>query len=413
MGGWRLHRGALAILGACVAIRVAIPLVVLALQAHDLPLVPTYHYDPRPGDAYGYYSATRSLLATWRQPVTLFLVVVLLALAAVAARWLYRRGKEGWVVVALAAGAGLVGSVLALRMSSSGAPTIGWPLIWSIPLLPYRALGFPLDPDIAFGVGLALSLVANAVTVVATAVLGWIVSGRIWVGSLAAVVWSVWPLLTGTLAGHEAWQNGTWLVDVGLHLYSEPVSTALVVVALAIFARSEPRDAHLALAGALLSLATVVRLSNAVIAATTLLLGITRLPVRRGVLLAGSLLTMAPVEFAYWSKGYTHLPAAAGGLPPHPFALRYVRSAWTGSLLWHPRVLALLVPLAVIGTVAVSPVWRRWLLWLGVTATAAFYSVYSVTDIHPRFLYVVFPVVLVLWSAGVCVLTGLARRRQV
>ena len=28
----------------------------------------------------------------------------------------------------------------------SGAPTIGWPLVWSVPLYPYRALGLPLDP---------------------------------------------------------------------------------------------------------------------------------------------------------------------------------------------------------------------------------------------------------------------------
>jgi hypothetical protein len=142
-----------------------------------------------------------------------------------------------------------------------------------------------------------------------------------------------------------------------------------------------------------------------------LAVGALRLPVRRTVLLAASLLTMAPVELAYWSKGYTHLPGAGGGLPSHPFALHYVRSAWTGSYLWYPRVLVLLVPLAVIGTVAVAPAWRRWLLWLAVAATAAFYSVYAVTDIHPRFLYVVFPVVLVLWSAGLTAVVGLARAR--
>ena len=39
-------------------------------------------------------------------------------------------------------------------MRAVGAPTIGWPLVWSVPLLPYRALGLPLGPNLAFAVGL-------------------------------------------------------------------------------------------------------------------------------------------------------------------------------------------------------------------------------------------------------------------
>ncbi len=93
-------------------------------------------------------------------------------------------------------------------------------------------------------------------------------------------------------------------------------------------------------------------------------------------------------------------------------ALHYVRIAWTDSLLWRPPVLLLLLPLAAIGTLGVSGVWRRWLLWLVVACTAAFYSVYSVTDIHPRFLYVVFPLVLVLWCTGIAVVGSVATGRQ-
>jgi hypothetical protein len=403
--------GAVAFLAACAVVRTAIPLAALADRGHKLPLVPEYHYDPRPGDAYGYYSAARSLLAAWRQPVTLAAVLVLLAAAVAAALVLRRRGERGWAVVAVAAGVGATGAVLAGRMAAAGAPTIGWPLVWSVPLLPYRALGLPLDPGIAFGVGLALSLLANVVTLIATAALGRIATGRTAVGLLAAGVWAVWPLLTGTIAGHDAWQNGTWLVDVGLHLYSEPASTALVTVALVLFAQRAPGDVRLAIAGATLSVATLVRLSDALIAGVVLVVGALRLPIRRTVMLAAALASMAPVELVYWSKGYTHLRANAGGLPPHPFAARYIRIAWTDSYLWHPRVLVLVVPLAVIGTLLVAPGWRRWLLWLAVAVTAAFYSVYSVTDIHPRFLYVVFPTVLVLWSAGVAAVTGLARGR--
>jgi hypothetical protein len=406
-----MGRKTLAFLAAAVALRAAIPLVVLALHDRKLPLVPRYHYDPRPGDAFGYYSATRALLAAWRRPVTLALLALLLVALVIALRTLRRRGRSSWAAVAVAAGAGMAGAVLAYQMASAGAPTIGWPLVWSIPLLPYRAVGLPLDPGIAFGVGLGLSVLANGVTVVCTAVLGRLVTGREAVGLLAAGVYAVWPLLTGTIAGHDAWRNGTWLVDTGLHLYSEPVSTALVVSALVLFAARAPGDVRLAVAGVLLSFASVVRLSNALIACAVLLVAAVRFPIRRAVLLGVALLTFAPLEIAYWSKGYTHLPAAAGGLPPRPFAIHYLRHAWTDSLLWRPRVLVLLVPLAVIGTLAVAPPWRRLLLWLVVASTCAFYSVYAVTDIHPRFLYVVLPVVLVLWSGGVAVVAELTAQR--
>ena len=40
--------------------------------------------------------------------------------------------------------------------------------------------------------------------------------------------WTAWPLLVGVIAGHQAWTNGQWDVDVGLHNYSEPLSTLLV-----------------------------------------------------------------------------------------------------------------------------------------------------------------------------------------
>src|SRR5205823_14776521 len=164
----------------------------------------------------------------------------------------------------------------------------GWPLAWSVPLLPYRALGLPLDPNIAFAVGLAISLVANAVTVVATAVLGLRATGRLIVGLGASTIYAFWPFVSGLIGGHRAWENGTWHVDAGLHLYSEPVSTALVVTALAVCASNRLTDSNLALAGILLSFASVVRLSNAVLAAAVLVVVAGRVGRRRAmVLLAG------------------------------------------------------------------------------------------------------------------------------
>jgi hypothetical protein len=395
-----------------VAVRVAIPLAVLAAHGHQLPGLPRYVYNPRPGDAYGYYSAVRELLTTWRQPLVLLSAVILVAAAGVLALRFVRSGRRAFAVLAVAYGLALVGAVLAGRMRAVGAPTIGWPLVWSVPLLPYRALGLPLGPNLAFGVGLALSLAANAVTLVATAVLGRRVTGRPLVGLGAAAIYAFWPFLSGLVGGHRAWENGTWLVDAGLHLYSEPLSTALVITALVLVLDRRPTDTALAVAGVLLSLASVVRLSNAVIAAVVLVVTAARLGVRRTIVLLVALGAFLPVALAYWSKGYTSLPAAHGGLPPKPFALHYVRIAWTDSLLWRPPVLLLLLPLAAIGTLGVSGVWRRWLLWLVVAGTAAFYSVYSVTDIHPRFLYVVFPLVLVLWCSGIAVIGSAATGRR-
>ena len=337
-----------------VAVRVAIPLAVLAARGHQLPGLPRYVYNARPGDAYGYYSAVRELLTTWRQPTVLLAAVLLVACAGVLALRFARSGRRAFAVLAVAYGLGLVGAVLAGRMRAVGAPTIGWPLVWSVPLLPYRALGLPLGPNLAFAVGLTLSLAANAVTLVATAVLGRRVTGRPLVGLGAAAIYALWPFISGLVGGHRAWENGTWLVDAGLHLYSEPLSTALVVTALVLVLDRRPTDTALAVAGVLLSLASVVRLSNAVIAAVVLVVTAARLGPRRAIVLVMGLGAFLPVALAYWSKGYTSLPAAHGGLPPKPFALHYVRIAWTDSLLWRPPVLLLLLPLAAIGTLGVS-----------------------------------------------------------
>ena len=44
-----------------------------------------------------------------------------------------------------------------------------------------------------------------------------------------------------------------------------------------------------------------------------------------------------------------------------------------------------------------------------ILSTAAFYTFYFATPIHPRFLFVVLPLVLILWVAGVCAVVGKAR----
>ena len=219
-------------LAACVGVRVAIPLAALAAEGHALPGLPAYDYGPFYGDANGYYATARELIsAAGRGAAPLFVVLVAGAVVA----WLARRrfGLRSWVMV-LVAGAVVSAAtvVLVLIMHPPGEPTIGWPLLWAIPLAPLRIVG--LDPDVAFAFGLLLSLVAIGLTVVATGFLGYWASGRRSVGMLAAGLFTIWPFVPGLVVGSQGWDNGTWNVDTGLHLYTEPLSTALVVGALAL-----------------------------------------------------------------------------------------------------------------------------------------------------------------------------------
>jgi hypothetical protein len=122
----------------------------------------------------------------------------------------------------------------------------------------------------------------------------------------------------------------------------------------------------------------------------------------------------APVVLAFWRQGYFNpSPGAAGStgsgvIPPHTFALHNARLAWSHSLLWRPAQLLVLVPLAVVGAFAITRS-AAVLFWAAILATAGFYTFYFATPIHPRFLFVVLPLVLVLWVAGVRAIAGRVR----
>ena len=70
------------------------------------------------------------------------LITALLAL-------LKRRGAPSWVLL-FVAGAGFAAAVTFVvgSMRPSGAPVIGWSLLWSIPLAPLRALGSDVNRDV-------------------------------------------------------------------------------------------------------------------------------------------------------------------------------------------------------------------------------------------------------------------------
>jgi hypothetical protein len=395
---------AIAALTALVAVRVTLPLAALAASGTKLPDLPRYDYAATTGDGSGFYAATREFLASWgRLPLAglIGLAVAAVIVAAVLLRaWCSRRAPRAWLLVATAAAFALVVTPAVTEMNPPGAAVFGWPLVWSLPMLPYRALGFPLDPDIAFGFGLALSLLANAVSVVATAAAGLYATGRRSVALLAAGLFAFWPLLTGAVVGARAWQNGTWTVDTGLAMYGEPVSTALVTTALALLLRPRLTAATLAAAGVALSLATTVKLTNAIAAVLALALLAARFGIRRSLPFLGGALSFAPVVIAYWPKGYSAQFDNPQSWPRHPFSAAYVVRSWSESLLFGPRMLAVLMPLAALGVVVLRWWWPRLLLAGWILGNAAVYSFYRVTPLHPRFLFASLPAVLVLWSLG-------------
>jgi hypothetical protein len=400
------NRRWLLVVAALAALRTAVPLAALAASGEQLPGLPRYRFVALPGDATGYYAATREFMAAWgRLPVA---AVFVLALAAVACafvlvrEWRRRPARRPWLVVAAALAASLLATVAVTQMNASGAPVFGWPLVWALPMLPYRALGGPLDPEIAFGFGLALSLAANAVTIVAIAYAGLYATGRRALGVLAAALFALWPFLSGLIGGSRAWENGTWQTDAGLHLYTEPLSTALVAVALALLLRPGAAPLVLALAGVVIGFATVVKLSNGLLAALGGLVLLRAVGLTRSSPYVAGGVAWAPLVLAFWPLGYE----TYDHLPDDLFALHHAGPSWTDSLLWRPGVLLVVLPLAVVGAL-VLPRDRRLALLVAFTlANAAFYTPYYFTAQHPRFLFASLPSLFVLTAAGVGPLSG-------
>jgi hypothetical protein len=379
----------IASLAALVALRVAIPLVALAASGHDLPGLPLYTYVPLNGDATGFYAEARELISTAFGPAG-----AAAALLLGAGAWLAWRLRPAWkALVAAALAVSLAATVLVIGSAATGAAVVGWPLLWAVPLFPLRLLGV-LDEDLAFAVGLPILLAANAVTVVATAVIGFRASGRRWIGVAAAALFAVWPLLARVLAGESAWENGQWHVDVGLHLYTEPLSTALVTTAIALLLGPRLDELRLALAGVLLGYATVVRVSNGLFAAAAVALVALRVGPRRVLPFAIGGLAFAPLVAAYWPKGYPAIENVPG------FSLAQASRSWgADTFMFDPRTVALLLPLAVLGTLALRA-WTSALLVAVIATNVALYTFYEHTHLHPRFLYVLLPALFVLEASG-------------
>jgi len=404
-------------IGLLAAIRIAIPLA--AYAGSSVPGTPGFTRPARDGglegDATGFYAATREFMAAWgRMPRAVLALDALFALAALATAivlWRRRPPSRAWIAAGLLCAFGLVVCVDVHWMKPTGAAVFGWSLLWALPMLAYRGLGFGLSKHVAWDFGFALSLICVALTVVAVAYLGRNASGRRWIGLLAAAFWTIWPVLVGGIAGHHAWANAQWLVDVGLHNYDEPLSTLLVTTGAALVLSPRLTELRLALAGCALSAATLVKLSNALLAAAALLVVFLR-GRRRDTLpyLAGAL-ALAPLVGAYWPISYPKLFNNRHSWPSDPFDPAHVVSTWTHSSIFTPHTLAIVLPLAVVGVAAVLRPWPLALVLAFLLVNPVFYSFFANTAKHPRFLYASLPELFVLWSGGVAVLLRLAARR--
>jgi hypothetical protein len=268
--------------------------------------------------------------------------------------------------------------------------------VWAIALLPFRAAGV-LTHALAWDVAFVLSLCFVALTVVAVAYIGRNAIGRIWAGVLAAAFWAFWPLLVGVIAGHHAWANAQWEVDTGLHAYGEPLSTLLVATAAALLLAPRTSEMQLALAGCALSIATAVKLSNALLAAAALV--IVLLQRRWRPYLAGAL-AFAPVVAVYWPLSYPKLFDNPQSWPSDPFDPAHVVTTWTHSSIFYPRTLLIVAPLAVLGAFALRRPWALALVLAFLLLNPVFYSFYANTAKHPRFLYASLPFLFVLWAGS-------------
>ena len=394
------------------AIRVAIPLAAYADAGSGLTGMPAFTRPSRDGglsgDATGFYAATREFMAAWgRMPRAVLALDVLFTLGAAVALvllWRRRPSWRPWLVPAALCSFGLVVSVDVHWMNPSGAAVFGWPLLWSLPLLAYRALGVGLSKHIAWDFGFALSLLCVALTVVAVGYLGRNASGRRWLGLLAAMFWTLWPLLVGLIAGHHAWANAQWEVDVGLHNYSEPLSTLLVTAGAAIVLAPRLTQLRLALGGCVLSAATLVKLSNALLAAAALVVVFLRGRLRDALPYLAGALALAPLVAVYWPISYPKLFDNPHSWPHDPFDPAHVVSSWTHSSIFTPHTLAIVVPLAAIGVAGLLRPWQLALVLAFLLINPVFYSFYANTAQHPRFLYASLPELFVLWAAGIGVI---------
>jgi uncharacterized membrane protein AbrB (regulator of aidB expression) len=182
-----------------------------------------------------------------------------------------------------------------------------------------------------------------------------------------------------------------------------------VAVALALFVlrRSDPPAA--ALAGALVAFSTAVRVSNVTIAALFFVSYVVGASRRAAAMYTLACAGASVIAVVFWSHGYGSFKNKPSDQAPDGlFSWHYLIRSWRDSAVFDWKMLVLLLPLPILGVVALRrrPI-EAFTLAGVVFVTAAFYSAYYITARHPRFLFVALPALFVLEAAGVA---WLARR---
>jgi hypothetical protein len=395
------------------AVRAAVPLIALAFGG-ALPGFPSYTYRGPRGDASGYIDTARAIVsaaAGYGLLLPVFFAVVVAGILGARSAWRRYPAGRHWVIAGSAALASCLLAAVILRIEGQApAGAVGWPLLLGLALAPFRVVDW-IDNDVAVGVGIAIAIVANAVTIFATAFMGQRVSGSRRIGITAAALFTFWPFLTWLLLGERTWQNSAWEIEAGLELYTEPVSTACVATGIALaLVRGRPPWA-IVTAGIVFGYATAVRPTNIVFAAAAAILFASERDRRSTARLVVGGLAVLPIMLAFLPKkrGYDlELARDETGLPL--WSNDYLFSTFSDSSVYRPLLLALLLPAVVVGVLALPS--RRIALMLlgGVLANAVIYSFFRATWEHPRYLQASLPALLVLWSAGAARLAEHARR---
>jgi hypothetical protein len=385
-----------------VALRALPPVIVLAANGRSLPTLPGYGYAPPQGDTYGFYAAAREFVSVWARTQKVFLGLALLALFALlaAAHRLWRHAERGVAVAVAAASIGLFLCVGVHEMRPTGAGAVGWPIVWSLPMFPLRATGL-LSYHVAFYTGIAILLACNAITVVATALIARRIAGAR-IALIAPALLVAWPFLMRFIDGTGNIVYGSWLADTGLLLYSEPLSTALIAVAAALLLIRRNDPIAPPLAGALVAFATAVRVSNLTIAVVLGLAVVLRRDARSVLTYVIAAAGVGALSVAFWSRGYgTFSTSESKQAPDGLFSPHYLLRSWRDSAVFNWKLLVILLPVAIVGAWALRRRAFDLIVLAGIVlVTAAFYSAYYITALHPRFLFVALPSLFVLIAAA-------------
>ena len=154
-----------------------------------------------------------------------------------------------------------------------------------------------------------------------------------------------------------------------------------------------------------------MKLTNGPIAAALVLLVGLRSGVRTAAIVTLGALVSTPIVLGFWGKGYVDKSAVGGVDLGALYQWRFVSANLRTSTIFTGTMLLVLVPLATVGLLTLAGWFRRSLFIAPIVVTIAAYAGYYVTNQHPRFYYVILPIVFVLQAAGAIAIRRLAGRR--